>query len=78
MVSLLYGLCYGELAWYVIERRKAPLKIVQFHCWFVIILNFTLAMFVQSIVNLEISIVILCYVLVIFNLRTSKNGQPKT
>jgi len=78
MVSLLFGFGYGEFIWHFFKRGKCSLPFIKIHCWFMITLNFGLAMLVQSMPNLEISIIILCYVLVIFNLRTGKNGQPKT
>lgn len=78
MTSLLVGFGYGEFIWYIFKTGKVSLPLIKGHCWFMVILNFTLAMFIGSMPNLEISIIVLFYTLVIYNLRTSKNGQPKT
>jgi len=77
MISLLFGVGYGEVVWWLIKEEKNTLSSAKSWGWGMIIFNFMVAMVEGSLVNLEISIIILIYVLVIFNLR-SNDGKSKT
>ena len=74
MISLLFGVGYGELVWLGVKQGKRTLKTAKLHAWFMIVLNFMLAIWAGSLISLEISIIVLNYVLVIFNLR-DHNGK---
>ena len=77
MISLLFGVGYGELSWLSVQNGKSTIKQAKNFAWFMVGINFMMAMVVGSLPNLEISIVISCYALVIFNLREA-NGKSKT
>lgn len=73
MISLLFGVAYGEVTWMAVEKGKNTIKQAKNFAWFIVGINFMMAMVAGSLPNLEISIVIAYYALVIFNLREAKN-----
>ena len=73
MFSLLFGVGMGEVIWIAVEKQKFTLQYAKGYTWFLTGMNFLMAIFSGSIPNLEISIILLCYVLVIYNLREIKN-----
>jgi hypothetical protein len=73
MLSLLFGIGYGELTWLGVVQGRNTVKQAKGFAWFMVIVNFILSLVVGSLANLEISIIVLNYVLVIFNLRETKN-----
>jgi hypothetical protein len=75
MISWLFGIGYGELCWFSVSKGKYTIKQAKNHAWFMVGLNFIVALIAGSLANLEISIIILNYVLVIFNLRETKNAE---
>jgi hypothetical protein len=78
MISLLFGVGYGEIIWNGVSKGRTSIKEAKTFIWFMAILNFIVALVAGSITNLEISIVILNYALVIFNLREEKmKGDSK-
>ena len=76
MISLFFGVAYGEVVWWSIQSGKNTLSRAKSFAWVMVIFNFVLAILSGSIPNLEVSIVISLYALVIFNLR-GHNGKSK-
>ena len=73
MLSLLFGIGYGEIMWRQVLSGKYTLKSAKNHAWFFVALNFTIALAVDSLANLEVAIIIANYGIVIYNIRGNKS-----
>ena len=75
MVSLLFGIGFGELVWYQVKIGRYTIKQAKNYAWFFVALNFTLALAVQSVANLEVAVIICHYAVVVINMRSSKHAK---
>jgi len=69
MISLLFGVGYGELSWYGVKRNISTVKQVKLYTWSLVIINLIIACVIGSPINLEIAIVLSHYALVQYNMR---------
>jgi hypothetical protein len=75
MLSLLFGVGFGEIIWASVLKKSFTIQYAKGYTWFLTGLNFVISIISGSIASLEIAIVLSLYVLVIFNLRESKNAR---
>jgi len=72
MISLLFGVGLGELIWRSVQSGRRTVKQAKNFVWFFIALNFTLALAVDSLGNLEMAIILSNYAIVIYDIRGNK------
>ena len=77
LLSLIFGIAFGEIVWMQVKSGRYTVKYAKRYAWFFVGLNFTIALVVSSIANLEVAIILSNYALVIYNIR-GNNNERKT